>query len=276
MTTGHASELATPEQLATWRERFANYRQAPDDRKLSEWLAQFAPDDLPLAHRILDAVIIVSEREIQQGYRDALDSLEGWSKQENQRQGRWYFVGAGGAGESGPAMLRLFREANNMTQQRYGDFFKEIRELPSLRLTAYDKIVLIDDFAGTGDQLTDYWPLFEELIASEAKCILVLTAATTRAKSKIESQTEFELLASTLLGDEYNLWSEECGKFTREELEILERYGQQAWRSNPKGFGDCGLTFILSHKTPNNTIPILHANHDRWTSPFPRNLLKAV
>lgn len=276
MTEEKGLSLASPEQLAAWRERFANYRQAPDQAKLLEWLGQFEPEHLSIAHRVLDAVMIVSEEEIHRGYKEALEGLRGWSKDEKSREGRWYFVGAGGAGESGPAMLRMFREANNMTQQKYQDFFREIRELPRLRLTAYDKIVLVDDFAGTGKQLTDYWPLFQELVASEAKCILILTAMTDQARINLKKNTEFDLVAKTLLGEDKDLWSPCCHTFDLAELTILEQYGSKAWRSNPRGFGSCGLTFVLSHKTPNNTIPILHANHDAWTSPFPRNLLKAA
>lgn len=276
MAADEEGSLASPAQLDRWRDNFSAYRQAPDHMTLIEWLAQFDRDHLPVAHKLLDNVQIVSELQIQEGYRDALNNLPGWNADNDERAGRWYFVGAGGAGESGPAMLRLFREANGMTQVRFSDFFREVRELPGLELTAYDNVVLVDDFAGTGDQMAGFWPILQELIASEASCFLILSAMTSRAESRLEDETEFNVVATRTLLEQDDFWSDQCDTFTNEELEILDIYGNTASNPTPRGYGECGLAFVLSHKTPNNTIPILHANHDNWVSPFPRYLLRAA
>jgi hypothetical protein len=149
------------------------------------------------------------------------------------------------------------------------------RELPRLALTAYDHVVFVDDFAGTGRQIVNYWPLMQELVASEASCFLLLTALTEEAERNIQSETELEVRARLKLGSEANIFAPACSLFDDDERGALEAYGKIAWPAFPKGFGDCGLTLVLSHKTPNNTIPILHANHRLWESPFPRNLLAA-
>jgi hypothetical protein len=268
-------QLASDEQFDVWVQRFAGYRQAPTKDVLCKWLSRFAPEHLSTAHKVLDAVIVVTEREIHEGYRDALTSLPGWSKSASARQGRWFFVAVGGAGESGPAMLRMFREANGLTSANWQDYFKMPRELPRLALTAYDHIVFVDDFAGTGRQMVNYWPLMQELVASEATCYLLLTALTEDAEHNIQSNTELEVRAPLRLGKAENIFAAECDRFDDDERQVLEDYGKIAWPAFPKGFGDCGLTLILSHKTPNNTIPILHANNRQWEGPFPRNLLAA-
>jgi len=41
-------------------------------------------------------------------------------------------------------------------------------------------------------------------------------------------------------------------------------------KENPMGFGDCGLVVVFQHRPPNNTIPILHEDHSKWTGLFPR------
>lgn len=271
-----ATELATEEQVVTWCGRFAAYRQPPTRATILEWLSRFDPQHLNIAHRILDSVQIVSEIEIHQGYRQALDGLPGWSKKRAERSGRWFFVGAGGAGESGPAMLRMFREANGLTSDGWQRYFVSMRELPALNLSAFDQVVFIDDFAGSGDQMVGFWPTMQELVASEAHCYLLLTAVTYIAAQRIRDETELDLRPTVQLPIEANIFSDECQSFTQDEKLVIENYGRIAWPSFPRGFGECGLTLILSHKTPNNTIPILHINSDRWVGPFPRNLLKAA
>lgn len=266
---------ASDERLEAWVKRFAAYRQPPTKETLAQWLGRFRPEHVEIAHRLLDAVVVVSELEIHQGYREALTSLPGWSKSAAEREGRWFFVGMGGAGESGPAMLRMFREANGLTSNAWQNYFKTPRELPRLALSAYDHVVFVDDFAGTGSQIVSYWPLMQELVASEAQCYLLLTAVTEEAEKKIRLKTELEIYSRLRLGPNANVFSPECVLFDEEEKQTLVEYGSIAWSDHPKGYGDCGLTLILSHKTPNNTIPVLHANNRRWVGPFPRNLLAA-
>lgn len=267
--------LASDEQFAAWISRFAGYRQPPTKDVLCKWLSRFKAEHLATAHKVLDAVTVVTEREIHQGYRDGLTALPGWSKNADAREGRWFFVGVGSAGESGPAMLRMFREANGLTSMNWQSYFKMPRELPRLGLTALDNVVFVDDFAGTGRQIVSYWPIMQELVASEASCYLLLTALTEDAERNIRDSTELDVRAPIVLEKAANIFAAECGQFDDTERQALEDYGRIAWAAHPKGFGECGLTLILSHKTPNNTIPILHANHGAWEGPFPRNLLAA-
>ena len=264
---------ATEAQIRKWLERFPHYRMPPTRETLVQWLRRFEPDDLNIAHKILDQVIMVSELQIQEGYKSGLEALEGWSKSAEERQGRWFFVGVGEAGESGLAMLRLFRDANGLTRPKWQGYFVTLLDLPELRLSAFDNIVFVDDFAGTGVQMVEYWPTLEELVASEAKCFLLLTVLTMQAEAHIVKHTDLLVRAHKVLGSEENIFSADCGTFTEHEKAVLDNYGEIAWPPHPRGYGDCGLCVVLSHKTPNNTIPILHANHPNWIGLFPRYLI---
>lgn len=263
------------QKIQEWVDRFRFYRRPPSAEEIRVWISRFEPDHVDLAFKILDNVRIVSEEEIQSGYRSSLGNMEGWSRERGQRQGRWFFVGFGTAGESGPAMVRTFREANNMTQQSWREFFIDFRELPQQRLTAYDHVVFIDDFSGSGSQIVKGWPLVEELVASEAKLFLMLTAITQDALNDVVESTEIEVIANTVLPREDNVISEENTHYTEAEKAKLREYGEIAWARHPCGYKDCGLLFVLSHKTPNNSLPIIHANHNGWVGIFPRNLLRA-
>ena len=239
---------------------------------IRQWLKLFSNADQDIAARLLDCVQVVSEQEIHSGYRRVLGRLRDWDINPVRRRGRWLFVGFGGSGENGQAMLRIFREANQLTSAAYDSLFCGATDLPFKELTGADHVAFIDDFSGTGRQVCLAWPTLQELIAADAACHLILTAATHVAISKIRKLNNLSLVVHFKLQEEDNVFSSKCKYFKKAEKLIIETYGKRANRKNPKGFGECGLLFVLSHKTPNNTIPILHAYHNRWHGVFPRYL----
>ena len=263
----------SPARISSWVEYFSSYRKAPTKKDINAWLARFSDQHQDLAARVLDCTKIISETEILQGYRDILQSLPGWDSAEHNRQGKWYFVGFGQAGESGGEMLRKFREANALSSSQHDPLFKTSTDLPFLELTAQDTVVFIDDFSGSGKQITDHWPTVKELLSSQAKTYLVLTACTEAARKRITEKTDTELKYSHPLRDDDNVFSPRCKHFNREEAKTLEDYGKKTKNGNSRGYGGCGLLFVLSHKTPNNSLPILHANNEHWVGLFPRYLL---
>lgn len=260
----------SPERIKSWLKEFKFYRTAPDEEAVESWLSLFANSHRDLAARILDCVHVVSDQKILSGYRTALKQLKGWHPDRRKREGRWLFVGFGGSGESGQAMLRSFREANDLEQAKYDYLFCGARDLPSQKLSAEDHVVFVDDFSGSGGQVCRAWPTLQELIGSNATCHLILTAATGRALSRIKQETQLSTMASIKLDDTDNIF--ECSHFNSTEKTIIANYGKKAWSSWPRGFQNCGLVFVLFHKTPNNSIPILHAYHDRWKGLFPRRV----
>lgn len=214
------------DKIAEWVEKFRFYRKPPSREDIRNWISRFEPDHVALAEKILDNVELVSEEAIHIGYRSSLQSIEGWSIDEAQRAGRWFFVGLGTAGESGPAMVRIFREANNMSSQRWQSLFIEFREIPKQNLTAYDKVVFIDDFSGSGSQIVKGWPLIEELVASEAKLYLVLTAITSDALEEVRQKTELSVISHLEITSDKNVISDNCIKFSDEEKRLIAEYGE--------------------------------------------------
>lgn len=260
------------ERKRAWLSRFRFYRQPPDEAAIDVWMARFRSADRDVAARILDCVEVVSEAEIQDGYRAALAGLPGWLPNQAQRTGRWFFIGFGRPGESGQSMLRLFREANRLAAKAHNPLFCSVIELPAKMLTTDDNVVFVDDFSGTGDQVVGMWPTIQELVAADAKLYLIVTAATRKAIEKIAAETNLTLVIQKTLECNDNLFHVACSQFSDQDREIIERYGKRADRRRPRGYGDCGLLFVLCHRTPNNTVPILHANHDKWRGLFPRYL----
>jgi hypothetical protein len=169
-------------------------------------------------------------------------------------------------------MFRMFREANRLTGKANDDLFCYLSDLPMRKLTAEDNVVFVDDFSGTGNQVVRMWDTIQEVAAAEARFYLIVTAATRMAVDRIAAETGLRLISGTTLECGDNVFDAACGHFSDAEQRTIEQYGRRADRQRPKGYGDCGLLFVLCHKTPNNTVPILHANHARWRGLFPRYL----
>lgn len=260
------------QRIADWINRFRFYRASPNEHEITTWLDRFHINDRDLAARILDCTEVIGEPTIQIGYRQILSGLSGWHREKSQRDGNWVFAGFGGPSESGLSMLRIFREANNLNAKQFDNLFCTALDIPSRKLTAQDTIIIIDDFAGTGKQICDRWPTLYELIASDARAYLVLTAATEAAIQKITEETSLEIKVQFKVQRNENVFSAQCRRFSTPDRRALRDYCKIADAKNPEGFGKCGLLYVLSHKTPNNSIPILHSNHKRWKGLFPRNL----
>ncbi|WP_150131834.1 phosphoribosyltransferase-like protein [Sphingomonas carotinifaciens] len=262
----------TGEQVAEWYDRFRFYRHPPSRADLIAWLNQFGTEDVSIAAKLLDQVVIISDRDIQQGYHDALGALPGWHVDEARRKGRWAFVGLGGQAESGPAMLHMFREANNLTSDRNQGLFVTPADLPEMKLTAHDTVVFVDDFAGTGEQFSKRWALYKELIVGEANIYLFLAAATSQAMELLQPLDDITVQAQLVLPASAGIFNDANEMFTDDEKDRVLRHCKKADGRNPKGWGACGLLLVISRKTPNNSIPVLHAQSRKWTPVFPRKM----
>jgi len=191
---------------------------------------------------------------------------------------------SGSAGESGDAMLHHFRIANCLDAKSLNELFVSRSDLFRQTLLADDDpqklgeddvVVLLDDFSGTGTQVCDAWnnpqTSFGALLTGVGKVYLIVVAASKAARKKISDETTISLLPAHDLHESDNVFSENCRHFTKADRVKLVHYGKIADKKSPKGFGDCGLVVVFQHRSPNNSIPILHADHSRWTGLFPRH-----
>jgi hypothetical protein len=257
-----------------WLALFSGYADQVTRRKIELWLDQFEPPEKDLAARILDAVQFFGHEHIRTTLRELLAALPGWHADEKQRVGRWFFVPfSGSVGESGDSMVHAFRMATGMTLKRFNSLFVHRSELVSKRPGPEDTVVLIDDFSGTGTQATRAWKeLYAELLAEQPRVILMLVAATDEARSAISNETDMELFCGTLLAPQDNFFNAACSYFSAQEKSATEHYCKRADSKTARGSGSAGLLIVFAHRCPNNSLPILHANHQRWSGLFPRDL----
>jgi hypothetical protein len=262
-----------PKRYSSWLAAFRNYRIPVNQELVQHWLAQFDDAHRDTAARVLDSVLFLDQAHIEACFRTMLSSLQGWHRFKTRRQGRWYFVPfSRSAGESGDSMTHAFRRANGLSARYFDELFIQRSEIPLLKLGPEDHVVLIDDFSGTGDQACKSWAYpFEELLASGPKVYLMIVAATRQAQKQIREKTEMELVCVHILKPSAHLFSADCEYFEPAEKTAILDYCQKVDAANAKGYGGCGLTVILGHQAPNNSIPILTTTSDDWDALFPRS-----
>lgn len=263
----------SPQRIRRWLDEFAAYRHQVSEPKIDRWLDQFASADRDAGARLLDSVDFIGYAQISSLFRQLVAAIPGWHKVEGKRSGRWRFVAfSGSSGESGDTMLQLFRLANSLDAKKHDKLFIHRSELLKDKLTTEDTVVLIDDFSATGDQACNSWQqIFRELLPEEPRTFLLLLGAVKDAIKRISDETELRPLVGFRLNDSDNVFARACRRFTLHEKDRLLHYCRIADAQCPKGYGDCGLLIVFPHRCPNNSIPILHANHDRWTGLFPRH-----
>jgi hypothetical protein len=262
-------------RFRNWIAAFASYRSTVTQLLIEGWLEQFEEDDKDLGARILDSVMFFEHGSIASNFRSILSSMDGWNIDSKKRKGRWFFVAmSGSAGESGDLMLGQFRRANSLNHKTYDELFIHRSDLVRQALTSDDKVFLIDDFTGTGEQVCSVWNdpalAYSELTAGAGSVYFVVIAATAVAKKKISAETSLELVAAHSLSEKDNFFSDKCPHFQKKEKDKILKYSTIADKKNPKGYGDSGLLVVFNHGCPNNSIPILHVDNKKWTGLFPR------
>lgn len=262
-----------PQRLRAWLDGFAAYRHAVTKASIESWLDQFQQKHQDIAARVLDAVEFFGADQIAAALRKALKAIPGWDIAPMKRQGQWRFVAySGSAGESGDTMLHQFRLANGLDGKRFRELFIHRSEIVLQKLGVEDTLVFLDDFVGTGNQVCESWTeTFAEVTAGVGRVFLVVVAAVQGARKWIEDETDLVLRPCLELGESYNIFSDKCVHFTPHAKEALLHYNKIANRKHPRGYGDCGLVVVFQHRCPNDSIPILHANHSKWAGLFRRH-----
>jgi hypothetical protein len=256
-----------------WHGRFLHYRYPPTIDEISEFLTQFGSAHEDVAARLLDAVEVVTRVQIEQAFRTLMENLPGWHRAKTKRKGNWRFVPYSfSSGESGDQMIAAFRQSMGMRQQQYDELFIHPHNLVDQRLRGEDTVVLVDDFSGSGNQACTSWNrLFRELVGGVGTVYLMVVAATTDAQEIIRKNTDLQVLSHYNLDASDNFFSEHCQHFTQADKQAILEHCTENFPDEPRGYGDCGLLFVLQHDCPNNSVPLLHKQKkNKWVPLFPR------
>lgn len=260
-------------RISRWLGLFSNYRNSVTRQQIDDWLSQYSSTDRNVAARLLDSVEFVTYQQICAAFRAIMGGLDGWDVDPMKRQGKWRFAPfSNSSGKSGDSMIHIFRKANKLSYNQFSDLFIYRRDLFGQDLGPGDTVVLVDDFAGTGDTVCSAGlEDFKELLPGNPSIILILVRAITSAKKRIERETDLIVHPYMQLSERDNLFSSKCKHFSDDEKKIILKYCKIADSKSPKGYRDSGIILVFAHDCPSNSIPILHANSKKWCGLFPRS-----
>lgn len=260
-------------RVQAWLDEFGGYRVAVNRRRLDKWLDLFDVRDRDTAARLLDAIEYFGPERIATLYRQCLGALPGWNRSARRRTGRWFFVPmSSSAGDSGSTMVHHFRLATGMSGRRFDYLFPFPSELVSKALKSDDVVIFLDDFVGTGNQVTTRWNSgFSQLVAGAGTVYLMVVTAYSRGCDAVRDSTDLRVHFAHTLPDSDNLFGQGCQHFSDGEKQALLKYCKLASKSAPAGYGNCGLAVVFAHRCPNDSVPILHAVNTKWRGLFPRS-----
>jgi hypothetical protein len=149
-------------------------------------------------------------------------------------------------------------------------------------------VVIVDDFAGTGQTISKGMKKFKDKIAPETwkryidenRISLYLMFAFPEALER--ARMDFpgvEVVAATVFGDELRACDDASDIFQDEgerrfAKEILQQIGRELSPGAPMGHGDMGALVIFHNTAPNNTLPVFWSSGQvgerPWKALFPR------
>ena len=184
--------------------------------------------------------------------------------------------------KAGMTYCRLFASENQIWSEAVNPIRLLKRRLSEKN--EVQRLVIIDDFAGTGGTLVDGLKEHLETLklanSNGIRVVLVVVVGFGRARDRVnrfitESGLEADVYLCDELGDEDRVFWEESTFFGNPEerdraRQIAESKGVVLERRHPLGYGDTQSAVVFYQSCPNNTLPILWSAKGGWSPLFPR------
>ena len=237
-----------------------------DRPKVIRWLAQFPDSTIATGAKALSEVKYFARSDLEGMSKELADMVYGQYPTVN--PDLIYFVPIG-LPSSGSFVVARHLRSIGVPRGRIVDLLS----LTQLSPDDVEVIVFIDDFSGTGSTFQNWWYVIEQLVlpinATNVSGVLVLNHRANVALDEI-----FDMVLSVQFLDESSdIFHTSCGAFTEEEKDVLLTTCREtgAREGLVKGWGDCGVLLAFVHGCPNNSLPILWYQSDRWESLFNRH-----
>jgi hypothetical protein len=256
--------------------RFATYQPQPINHgKLVTWLGQFDAGHRDLLLRTLEEVHYYDTARINALVKELHGAVRNQLKDDGIRNLKHIvFAPAGGAGESGQEIFRRYRDVNKLEQTT-----ATIALVPELQQLVYNAqnhkqpiaVVLVDDFIGSGNQLSAYWDeVLKQLIPPPLPPLYVASlAACDKGIQVVHASTPLRVITVHYLPA--NAFLQESPNFNDEEKEIIRNYCL-AVGNQPAGWGGLELLLAFTYGCPDNTLSVFRGSQRQrtWRGILPR------
>jgi hypothetical protein len=251
------------------------------------WLDQFAgARNQRLAFTVLRAVRFISNVELRSLYEAVhAQARRGTTiRLEPDKRYRREFavVYAEADGKSASLMAKQYAHAN---QIHSSCIVAASRLDEHLAGRGYERVVIVDDFIGTGntaiDRLGDHAQVIREAAeATERNVVFAVAVAFQEGERRVDewitsNAVPVEIAVGETLVDSDRCFHENAGAFetTDDRLvarRLFEELARRVGSREPLGTGDLEALVVFEHNCPNNTLPLLWKKSDEWTPLFER------
>lgn len=283
------------EEIRELRDRWPLYRsERIEIESIRAWLEQFGPDVLNqrLAFKVLQATRFVGNVELRQllstvhmhARRDTKVRIE---TQRFRREFAVVYMEPDGKSASGVA--KQYCHANKIHSTCITHASRLMAKLDQLDVQLHgdqvQRVIIIDDFAGTGETATKRLSEVEGPVRLAAErtgrdVMLGFVCAFDDAMERIQSfineqELPVELATGEILGAADQCFSSDAGIFCGEEERLVarrlfEEAGRRIGSPEPLGTGGLEALVVFEHNCPNNTLPVIWKAADGWTPLFER------
>lgn len=244
------------------------------------WLENFEKSDWKKALTVLNNFEYYSTKDIIKEYENGLiDILDADTSSEN-----IYLIPVGKLGKSGVAMVYYLKKTPSFTKNPKK--LKLIVEDKLSELPENSKIVMVDDFSGTGGSILEYYEKIKPKLPEKHFTFALTVAFMEKAevalkKSNIQIIGNKKRPAFSERGSVFGYYPKMkairdfCFKYGN-ELYSLDKYNNNVSKQHPLGFQNTQALIGFEHSIPNNTLSIIWAdcknksNGVSWNPLFPR------
>lgn len=182
-------------------------------------------------------------------------------------QSRCIFLGFGRAGESGQSMVNTFKHSHGIKDLRYMELFEFICSAKESEMA--EKIFLLDDFIGNGDQARKEWYRKNDKKSLDdvqrenpnLKFIYLALVGCKEGKKAIEENTPLKVILGEEIDERFKCFSDKSIVYTdcnerNEARQVMEQKGKILYRY-PLGYGNMQLAIAFYNNTPNDSLPVI-------------------
>lgn len=269
MSCSRSDDITTIEDAAMV---FRDHEGISADR-IRKWSVQFGTQNQQLALKILKNITYYSATTIRQMVEDLVDKVCNHLHLHDRK--KILFIPIGEPYEGSAIIARALRSCRGIHRNQ----IKHQRDLADVPpKTNIRAIVLLDVFSGTGGQICDWWTNMETLLLPWAdksvKLVLGILAMNCKALKALKNIPAAKIHIS-YFDIKYNVLSEKSKVFLEPEKKLIKKFCKETNCDCEYlyGKGECGLLVAFKHGCPNNSLPILWYESNKWKRMFRRRAL---
>lgn len=245
------------------------------ERNVYDWLRNFEQEEVEYAIEVIKHIEYYREDDIINILTEALNPYI------NQTDKNLHIVPIGKAGKSGQMVVYIIQGILKplFAQRQRFHYYPDIEKVAVEQLKENDVLFYVDDVIGTGNTFAKYVKKNDKVRTSldetfTAEVILLCIATTMGGKVRLER----DYPSLKLIGEEkrkaFDVDRSCFGGYYR-MLPIREfafKYGKKiAGKDCALGYENSQLLIVFSHAVPNNSLPILWKQTDKFTPLVPRS-----